>query len=613
MIAKILKQKDFFLSAALYDIAEQRERTVSEFRLALSFKTTNGWKLVFRSDAYGLIVPFTLEKCSDSVCRVKIESGTIVEQNSIRYRLMRLSVLPELLTTETGSEGNYLLPVYSGALVDFRERPPCKNSDRIYLEQREWEKFSMMNCFGCLKKDLNIFAVVDSGDFFCRVDSEYNQAGMNRLYATFLIRKKPSDMLEFEDRSILFHDAGTEAHYDDFAKLFRAYLLESRGATLLRDRAENNPTLAYSIDALRVKIFMAQKHPYIPDGSSPVKVHTTCEEACRIIDAMKEAGIEKATLTLVGWNLGGHDGAYPTHFPVEPSIGGESGLRNLIAYAKEAGYKIVPHDNVTDIYRGSPDFDYEYVARDEGQEPLAAGIWGGGQSYKTCPLVFLQRWGYEFERIRQLGFDGHYYMDAQSTVMWTCHSPKHPANEKEFALALAAITTIPRTLYGAVSIECPSVYSIPFIDESATIQCPADDPWLQKNMPASLRPLEIEPVPFYHIALHGLILYQQKWVHSYRDPVRGLLFELSFGARPSMEVSYRSNGGNGGDYKKSIALLREAYSRCFHELKLQCETIESFREPRKGFYEAVYSNGRKIVVNTTDQEIKGVPPNSFLL
>ncbi len=611
MLNRILARKAAFFRAELFDVAEQRELNAAEFRLALSFKTAVGCKLVFRSDKYGLIVPFTLETRSDRVCRVKIENGAIVEQNSIRWRLMRLSVLPELMTTDTGSEGHYLLPVYSGALADFRERPPCRNSDRIYLEQREWEKFSMMNCFGCLKKSQNIFAVVDSGDFACRVDSEFNQAGKNRLYATFLIRKKPSDMPKFEDLSVRFYDAGEDAGYGDFAKLFRTYLLEERGASLLRDRAENNPALAYSIDALRVKIFLAQKHPYLPDGSSPVKVHTTCEEACRIIDALKEAGIDKAVITLVGWNLGGHDGAYPTHFPVEPTIGGEAGLRNLIAHAKEVGYQIVPHDNVTDIYRGSPDFDYEYVARDEGQEPVAAGIWGGGQSYKTCPLVYLQRWGYEFERIRQLGFEGHYYMDAQSTVLWTCHSPKHPAGEKEFALALASITAIPRTLYGAVSIECPSVYSIPFIDEASTIHCPLDDPFLTGRMPAPLRSLDIAPVPFFHIALHGLILYQGRWVHTYRDPVLGLLRELAFGARPSMEVSYRDNGGNGGNYRKSIALLKEAYLRCFHELKLQCETIESFREPYRGFFEAVYSNGCKVTVNVSDREMEGLPPGSW--
>ena len=251
-------------------------------------------------------------------------------------------------------------------------------------------------------------------------------------------------------------------------------------AAMLLPALNKTKKTARSIQCL-ANIRQAVKEPYVPDGSSPVKVLTNCDEACIILDGMKAGGIEKAVVTLVGWNLGGHNGAYPAHFPVEPAIGGEKDLRKLIAYAGKLGYQIVPHDNVTDIYRGSPDFDYEYVARNEGGEPLAAGVWGGGQSYKACPRVFLERYGYEFERMRNLGFAGHYYMDAQSTVMWRCHAGRHPADEREFALALSAITTVPRMLYGAVSAEGAAAYILPFIDEVSRLHTPLTAPDMVTN------------------------------------------------------------------------------------------------------------------------------------
>ena len=297
---------------------------------------------------------------------------------------------------------------------------------------------------------------------------------------------------------------------------------------------------------------------------------------------------------------------------MEPAIGGEKGLRKLIAYAGKLGYQIVPHDNVTDIYRGSPDFDYEYVARNEGGEPLAAGVWGGGQSYKACPRVFLERYGYEFERIRNLGFAGHYYMDAQSTVMWRCHAGRHPADEREFALALSAITTVPRMLYGAVSAEGAAAYILPFIDEVSRLHTPLTAPEMLKKCPPALRSLNPRPVPFYHIALHGLLLYQDHWVHGYRNLKRGQLYELVLGARPSMEISYRTDGGNGGDYRKCIEMLKESCRWCCHELKVQCELVTSFSEPEDGFYEIVYANGTGIRVNLTDHEVNGVPSESWL-
>lgn len=611
MYTEISNSCSCFLKAILFDLAEQREVSATEFRLVRSFRTENRTKFFFRADQFGLVIPLIVEKRSGSRCLVKIGAGTVVEQNSIRYRLMRLAVLPELLETAVGDDGAYLLSVGAGVLADFRERPYTVNADRIYMEQREWEKMSMMNCFGRIHAAGNVLAVVESGDFHCRVVSEYNDRGRNRIFAEFEMRSGPSEMLKYEDKTLLFISCHAGSGYSGLAFAYREYLLE-HGMDTLKTRMEGNPVLQYSAEAVRVKIFMAVKEPYVPDGSSTVKVLTNCDEACIILDGMKAGGIEKAVVTLVGWNLGGHDGAYPAHFPVEPAIGGEKGLRKLIAYAGKLGYQIVPHDNVTDIYRGSPDFDYEYVARNEGGEPLAAGVWGGGQSYKACPRVFLERYGYEFERIRNLGFAGHYYMDAQSTVMWRCHAGRHPADEREFALALSAITTVPRMLYGAVSAEGAAAYILPFIDEVSRLHTPLTAPEMLKKCPPALRSLNPRPVPFYHIALHGLLLYQDHWVHGYRDVKRGLLYELVLGARPSMEISYRTDGGNGGDYRKCIEMLKESCRWCYQELKVQCELVTSFSEPEDGFYEIVYANGTGIRVNLTDHEVNGVPSESWL-
>lgn len=601
LISRLPEQK--LLAAVCYDMGETRLRRSENFHVVRRIETAEGIHLTLGEDAFGLLVSIRLE-FRENGFRVTVPPGGIVEWKSIRYRLMRLCVFPELMETEVGSPGCYLLPVSSGILVDFRERPYTHNTDRIYMDQAEWEKYSMLNCFGCLAPEKNLFCIVEEGDFFCQVDSEFNSGGINRIHATFLIRKKPGDMLRFEPMALVFSDAGTKADYDDFAFLYRKWFL-SHGATLLRDRIKDNPVLAYSVDAVRVKIFMAQKYPYVPDGSTPVTVHADCGEVCRILDEMKNAGIEKAVVTLVGWNLGGHDGAYPSHFPIEPAIGGEEGLRELIRYAKELGYQIVPHDNWTDIYRNSADFDYEYVARDESQEPVAAGIWGGGQAYKACPMVQLRRYGHEFERIRALGFEGHYYLDAQSTALWTCHSPHHPANEKEFALALASITAIPRALFGAVSIECASAYSVPFIDEVSVIHF--------GHSSAGIDRLSPHFIPFFHIALHGLLLYNYSGVQRRSYQKEGCLYEIAFGARPGMEVSYRNNGGNGGDCHECLKRLLEPYQICFRQLKLQTVLIRSFKEPSPGIYRVTYENGMEIAVNTTDIPFEGLEPGSWKL
>lgn len=595
----------------IFDVLEQRTRIAEDFACVRSYKLSNGLKLFYRSEQYGIIIPITLKNRNANTCQLTIDAGSIVEQKGISCRLMRLSILPDLLSSHVGDEGNFLLPVWSGALVDFRERQAVKNSDRIYMEQREWEKFSMMNCFGTLQPNKNILAIVSEGDFACQIDSEYNQDGINRIYPTFIIRKHMSDMIKCENSTVIYTDCGRKCDYDDMAKIYREYLMEERHASLLKDRMQDNPTLQYSAEAMRVKFFMACKEPYVPDGSSPVTVQTTFAEAIQIMDEMKSAGIDKATITLVGWNLGGHDGAYPTRFPVEPALGGETGLKQLIAHAKEIGYKIVPHDNWTDVYRSSPDFDYEYVARTEGGEPLAAGIWSGGQSYKICPQVVLQRYGYEFDRIHSLGFEGHYYMDAQPTVMWSCHSPKHPADEREFARKLTAVTEIPRLLYGAIGTEGVSAYSLQYTDEAAAIKCPVNDSMLKNMMPESIRKLDPYAIPFFHIAVHGMILHQNCWINCYDDVTKGKLLELAFAARPCMEICFKKNGGNGGDYRAWIPEITEPYRLCFKEMKTATAVIEKLKEPARGVYELSFSNGISYIVNSTETAYNGLAARSW--
>ncbi|NMA20380.1 MAG: hypothetical protein GX927_07355 [Lentisphaerae bacterium] len=588
--------------AELYDMAEQRTRYTADFKPVLNYRTVRGRRLLMRSAAYDISFYIELETLADGF-RLRVCGGTYAEERSICFRLMKLRVLPGHLNTKVNDEGSYLLPLWAGALVDFRAREHCVNLDHIYMEQREWEKFSIMNCFGLLQKDNNWLAIIESGDFNCYARSEYNNNGINSLCAEFTLRDDPSDMISVEDRTVSYHKLPGNANYGDLALKFREYLLAERGASYLKDRMEGNPTLEYSVNAMRVKFFMAGKKP-IPDGSSPVDVYATFDECCKMIDDMKAAGIAKAVITLVGWNVGGHDGAYPTHFPAEPRLGGEERLRNLIQHAKNVGYQIVPHDNATDIYRRSPDFDYECVARTKSGEPVAAGVWGGGQSYKACPQVFLRRWGSEFKRIQELGFEGHYYMDAQATVLWRCHSPQHPANEKEFALALSSITEVARGMYGAVSIEGPTTYALPYIDECATIHCPPHG-----DIPMA-RAIQPYPVPFFIVAVHGLLAYQQRWVHTYKDTQLGLLREIAFGARPCMEVNYHG-GGNGGNYLESLKMVLPAYNICFNELKLQTVPFKSFAEPVPGVYDALYEDGTRLLVNTTEVQYEELAPRSW--
>ena len=601
------------LRVTMFDRTLTRPYTVSNFEAEGAQPLAHGVRVHLVNREEGLFIPLVFAPEPDGF-RVRVLAGQINEQLAINRKILEVGLLPELMTSRVGDEGFFLLPDFSGTLARFKEHVPTVNRDRLYMEQPEWEKFNQMNCFAMRRGQDSVLAVVHRGDFFCHVVSELNQQGANRIYASFGLRHKDSEIVKQEDKEVVYRFL-PGADWPELAKAYRQYLVEERGVSPLKARLADNPVLAYSVQAMRVKIFMGLKQPFTPDGSSPMKVHASFAEAAEILDAMWAAGLRKAVVTLVGWNLGGHDGAYPTRFPVEPALGGEEGLRKLIAKATSMGYQIVPHDNWTDVYRAAPDYDPEFVARTEDGEPRVVGIWGGGQAYKCCPVVALERYGLEFDRIKKLGFAGHYYMDAQASVLWRCHDPRHPADEEQFALSLTKLTQMPRLLYGAVATENGPAYTLPFVDEAQFLATPGAVEWPLQYCPESFKRIMDRVVPFYPLAVHGLITYQEKWIHGFRElpggARQGWLRALAWGCRPCMEVSY-TPGANGDAYQDSIRDVMAAYRAAFEELPdIHAETIESYEELSETAARVTFSNGVALAVNWGLKPDRGLEPLSY--
>ncbi len=596
--------------AKLYDLSVLRDIHVTKFEARLIQPIADGVRLHLVNEENGLFIPVVF-KATDDGFRMIVKAGQIVEQLSINRRIVSLDVLPDLMTTRVGDDGFYLLPDFCGALVRFKAHQPTITRDRIYMHQSEWEKLSVMNCFGRKHEDGSMLTMVNKGDFFCHSVTEVNQEGMNRIYASFGLRHRPSEPIKQEDKEVIVRFLeGPDVSYFDMAKVYRDYLINERGVSPLKERIADNPVLAYSVKAMRTKIFHGLK-PRSLDGNVPMNAYTTFAQAEEILDRMQEAGITKAIITLVGWNLGGHDGAYPQRFPVEPALGGEEGLRKLIAKAKKMGYQIVPHDNLTDFYQAGH-YDPEVILRTEHNEPAPGGIWGGGQSVKACPVAYFDRYGPDVTRIKNLGFDGHYYCDAQSNPLYCCHDPRHPADEEQFAMSQNKLTQVYRVLYGAVSVEVAPAHALPFLDEGGQ-HSPYNIDWCLQFVEENLKRIIDRVVPFYHLAIHGLITYQESWVHAYRGcgVRKGVLRALAFGARPCMEVEW-SPGGFGDVYTDSIRDIREGYQLAFEELAdTHVELAEEYEELAPEASRIVYANGTSLTVNWGDTAVGDLEPLSY--
>ncbi len=600
------------LRVTMFNRPETRPYTVSKFVVMGVFPYGDSLKVHLVNEDEGLFIPLIIKPTDDGF-RATVPAGQIVEQYGMNRKVMEVAIFPDLMQSRVGEEGFFLLPCWSGALVRFAEHAPLINRDRLYMDQEQWEKLNLMNCFAMNRAGAGILGIVHKGDFNCYVTTELNQKGENRIFAAFVLRKKEGQVIKQEDKEVIFaFSSGREAEYPRMALRYQDYMIRERGVSPLKSRVDDNPVLKYATSAMRVKFFMGCKRPSNPEGSGTFEPMITCEQGEKILDLMKAQGIERAIVTLVGWNLGGHDGYYPTRFPIEPGIGGEEALRKLIKKGLDMGYQMVPHDNVTDVYRNAVDWDTEYLARTEEGLPRVVGVWNGGQSYKACPVVYMERWGAQLRRVRDLGFKGSYLFDAQSCVLWTCHDPHHPADEEQFSVSLAKMLTLPRSLYGAACSEIASAFSIPFVDEVTALHFCGKEDWLVKNQAPAFQAVIDRIVPFAHIALHGLITYQLTTVRGYRHGGlrKGQLRELALGAKPCVEVTWT---GTAQDlYSDSLRDIQWAYDAAFVKNPwLFVERMTDYEELAPEAVRVKYSNGKTLSVNWGATPVAGLAPESY--
>ena len=563
------------------------------------FNSTNG-KIVFDFEREGIEIELQLN-CF--ISKLECEISLISESKTDEFLLMSASLTAYLLQASLG--GKLLMNSYAGFLADV-PNGSYHNLSRLYMGQEEWEKFNMLDCFGVFDSKLgNILAIVDKGAFFAFYETKNLPDTSSGTSVVFGFRHTPAEQCN-GSKKVCFYNLDCNANWTSAAFVYRKHLAEREGLVPLTERKKNNPILDYQTTALCTKIFMGQKVPPKADGSGKYCCCTTFAEAESMLQQMYDYGIRQAVIILVGWNKYGHDGEYPTRFPVNEFAGGEKGLRQLIIFARNLGYQIVPHDNWTDVYTSSAAFNTAEIALDTYGLLQSSGVWAGGMSYKRCPLIETEHDSQEREKIFDLGFYGCYYMDAQSTGLFRCQASEHPADEELFALKLAEKTIPFRKHFGAVSCENPQAYTLKYIDSAATI--PAETPYrhYKERLPDSFQKFKGSLVPFYHIAIHGYITYQNTWVHNYpgEDKVPYLLNELLLGARPSMEVSKRALSF-GGDFESSLTNVLPFYKLQFEIMpEIHTSLVESYELFSHKAAKIVYSCGTTIEVNAQEEFCK---------
>ena len=515
-----------------------------------------------------------------------------------------VTVTPDFATARKGEDGYWVMP--NNTFGTYR-----LDDGRVF---ESWGVFMPM--FG-MKTPRSTYCAIVTGMPHSLGVSVNVTNGIYSQSAVFLADK---DIELYEDIRIDYHFMkGDDADYSGIARRYRKYQIERGAAVPLAEKIKSNLALAYAVTNIEVRIRQAWKPAPSPvmeqvtRNEPPVKAVVTFDRVKEIVDESVRQGVGGAEFCLVGWNKGGHDGAFPQIFPVEPSLGGEAKLKEAVAYAQSKGFQMVGHSSFRDCYMIADTWDSEYVVEKNPDGTLKRGetSWSGGRLYTMCPQRAYERFcPKQCAEMKTLGFRGMFYVDVTtSRPLFPCPDVRHRLNNAQRAVWENNIMRELGRTFGGAASEGAYDFCSRTCESALTVQwCKPFDP--PKNAMVD------GYIPLWQLVYHGIIVSTpfRTMINCPANPDRRYSLKLAeFGGRPtfywhSWFVTGRPPSMGTWDLeattdvkmRQGVRWMKEGPDEYIRRNALQFAFMERHEKIADGVFRVTYSNGAKMYVNYND-------------
>lgn len=447
----------------------------------------------------------------------------------------------------------------------------------------------------------------------------------------------------YNDVEIDFHRLdGEAADYNGVARAYHEYRARRGELTPIKERVKTHPWLGYACECLPIRIqthaakdVPKEKVDYLYGQEPPMKVYMPFHTAEEFVTAIHDVGIDKAAFVSAGWNSGGYDGRLPDHFPVEPVLGGEQGLRRLIAHAKGYGYLFMLHATYTEVYRCCEHYDERYIAKTRDGQRAWNGLYFGGNCYFICPKCSMSEWlPSEMRRMKDLGIEGAHYIDVASIIYPNrCADPRHPATAEEMGEVYREMFRETTRVFGGCWSEGGMDYLMG--GETDHINYVGGD---LRRIWERQRPAEFDQkrqnrvnfaegvFPLWELLYHGYVLYcpdrlcqnhTRGMNHPKKDESGNLDWLEGDGiVDPRISLKLVEFGGQPIFYSykfKDVPAMKRAYEEFKPYRHLMKERMVSHREVEKDLFETRYENGESTLCNYAATVRRGVPAWGYVI
>jgi hypothetical protein len=173
----------------------------------------------------------------------------------------------------------------------------------------------------------------------------------------------------------------------------------------------------------------AETLPNIPNPPSPFRDHLAgkiildiwggqFENIARNLETLHDYGLNNCFAIIHDWQRSGYDNALPAHVPANARLGGDAGMKDLVANAKRLGYDIALHENYVDYYPNYEGFNAGDVSLDSNSNRVRAWFNSGTkiQSFAVQPQAILTLAREQSQQIRDRYQPNADYLDVHSAV-----------------------------------------------------------------------------------------------------------------------------------------------------------------------------------------------------
>lgn len=591
-------------------------------------KTDNGVLISYYFPDYEITVPLEIA-LTDRGFTASVFSDGIKEEDSDSYRAISVGILPMFNAGTSDESGFLFVPDGSGAVINFNNGKEsmaefsCSVYGRDYSVYAESdntvEQQIRLPVFASVHTDSYSMSVITSGASVAYIKARSNTSALpfNYVYSSFSLRTKEylrsndrwSDTLFYQKDKVKNHTFCIEyilcgeanSDYSDVANKFRDYLIEVFGLSAVNDTAG----LELNITGATVKKQLVMGIPF----NKAVSL-TEYGELEEMLSTLSDAGIEDAVINFEKWSKYTALKSY-AHSGGLSLLGGKKRLKALMKTAEEKGYKLFLNTDPIRIYKNKSLFsvfnDYAHTLFNASAElyNYKSNTYAADEEQRVGHLIRKTKLGGSLADWNEITEKyGSYGLGLSGTdTLYTDFRDKAVSRENTLSEIINALENVSKNR--SCLIRGGNYYTVAYAE-------------FLSGTPSTASGFDIEDesIPFYQIALHGLVPYSVEAVNAQSDYHDAFLHSVEVGAVLSFELI-----GNGQDSLRNsedeqliyadadywISEIIEMYDRVKELYKKTAGTaIKSHFSCADGVYVTVYDNGLYTVVNYNSQAVDTV-------